>query len=98
MKAKFILLDTYNIKPEPYVVELDEHPLGEKLQAVLGETTGRKTVPNVLIQGVSIGGGDDINALHESGELRDKITEMGGSRILEVGLKENARSKRQLRY
>jgi glutaredoxin len=97
MKAKFILLDTYKINPEPYVVELDEHPLGDKLQAALAETTGRKTVPNILIQGRSIGGGDDINHLHEAGELRNTIIDMGGSRIVAVSLKAGSRQERVMR-
>lgn len=88
MKAKHILLDMYKISPAPYVVELDEHPLGEKLQSALADTTGRRTVPNILIQGKSIGGGDDVSHLHETGLLRDKIIDMGGSRIVEVTVKE----------
>jgi hypothetical protein len=41
-------------------------------------------VPNVLINGKSIGGGDDVAALDESDELISKIKEMGGKRIMEV--------------
>ncbi|KAL8976645.1 MAG: hypothetical protein Q9177_006809, partial [Variospora cf. flavescens] len=52
-KAKDILLDKYTIVPTPYVVELDEHTLGPGLQAALEKSTGRRTVPNVLINGKS---------------------------------------------
>jgi glutaredoxin len=83
-KAKHILLEKYKIVPEPYVVELDEHPLGQQLQATLAESTGRRTVPNILLMGKSIGGGDDIEELHESNKLADTIKSMGGSRIIEV--------------
>ncbi|KAF2257657.1 glutaredoxin domain-containing protein [Lojkania enalia] len=96
-KAKHILLDLYDIEPVPYVVELDEHPLGAKLQATLGDTTGRKTVPNVLILGVSIGGGDDMEELHETGLLADKIKEMGGSRITQASLRETKSEMRRKR-
>ncbi|OBT50295.1 hypothetical protein VE04_09192, partial [Pseudogymnoascus sp. 24MN13] len=71
-KAKQILLTKYLITPTPYVVELDKHPLGPALQARLATMTGRKTVPNVLVKGKSIGGGDDVVALDEMGELGEK--------------------------
>lgn len=87
MKAKTILLDKYNIVPSPFVVELDEHPLGLKLQNLLAENTDRRTVPNIMVSGRSIGGGDEISALHEEGKLIDKIRSLGDKRIMEVSLK-----------
>ena len=86
-RAKHILLDTYKIVPSPYVVELDEHPLGPQLQATLGQSTGRRTVPNILITGKSIGGGDEVAALHGSGKLLETVTTMGGKRIMEAQLR-----------
>jgi glutaredoxin len=83
-KAKHILLEKYRIAPEPYVVELDQSPIGEQLQAFLHKTTGRRTVPNILILGKSIGGGDDVQELDETDALAAKIKEIGGSRITEV--------------
>jgi len=83
-KAKHILLERYRIVPEPYVVELDINPLGEKLQALLAKSTGRRTVPNILLLGKSIGGGDDMEELDETDTLVAKIKEMGGSRITDV--------------
>ena len=74
----------YSITPSPFVVELDEHPLGAPLQAQLERSTGRGTVPNVLVNGVSIGGGDDVEAMHERGELEGKIRELAGKRIAEI--------------
>lgn len=87
-RAKHILLDLYKIVPAPYVVELDEHPLGPRLQATLGQSTGRRTVPNILITGKSVGGGDEIAALHESGKLLDTVTSMAGKRIMEAVLRD----------
>jgi len=83
-KAKHILLSSYTITPPPYVVELDLHPLGPGLQAALQKSTGRRTVPNVLINGKSIGGGDDVAALDSTGTLEAKVQELGGKRIMEV--------------
>lgn len=85
-RAKGILLEKYKIVPSPYVVELDEHKLGPGLQDALLKATGRRTVPNVLISGRSIGGGDDVAKLDEDGELIDKIKKMGGKRIMEATL------------
>lgn len=42
------------------------------------ESTGRKTVPNILVNGKSIGGSDDIAKLDSEGELTKKIKDMGG--------------------
>ena len=100
-KAKKILLEKYNIVPAPYVVEIDQETsktpasdddadsptLGQRLQAYLAESTGRKTVPNVLINGRSIGGGDDVEKLDQDGELEKKIKEMAGKRIREVSVR-----------
>ncbi|KAF2855889.1 thioredoxin-like protein [Plenodomus tracheiphilus IPT5] len=82
--AKHILLEKYKIVPEPYVVELDINPLGQQLQALLAKSTGRKTVPNILLMGKSIGGGDDMIHLDETDQLVTRIKEMGGTRITEV--------------
>ena len=83
-RAKGILLDKYIIEPAPFVVELDRHPLGAKLQARLAELTGRRTVPNTLINGVSIGGGDDVAELDSTKNLTKKIKDLGGKRIVDV--------------
>lgn len=80
-RAKGILLEKYVIEPVPFVVELDQHPLGPQIQARLGEMTGRRTVPNVMIYGKSIGGGDDIAALDNEKKLADKVRQLGGKRV-----------------
>lgn len=67
--AKELLLKKYTITPEPFVVELDLHPHGADLQKHIGSVTGRRTVPNIHIQGVSRGGCDDFRALEEQGKL-----------------------------
>ena len=87
-KAKRILLEKYSIVPAPYVVELDTHPLGRGLQTALEKSTGRRSVPNILVVGRSIGGGDDIEALDESGGLVEKVKDMAQKRIVEAKLAE----------
>ncbi|KAJ4295660.1 hypothetical protein N0V88_004362 [Collariella sp. IMI 366227] len=80
-RAKGILTEKYVIEPAPYVVELDQHPLGPKIQERLGELTGRKTVPNVMIYGTSIGGGDDVAALDREKGLIAKIESLGNGHL-----------------
>ncbi|KAL2872201.1 glutaredoxin [Aspergillus lucknowensis] len=87
-KAKAVLLDIYSITPAPFVVELDQHPLGQQLQALLGENTGRRTVPNILVNGRSIGGGDDIVALDEHDELASRLKGLGGKWLQDIKRRE----------
>lgn len=77
--------------PAPFVVELDKHPMGPQLQDTLARMTGRRTVPNVLISGKSIGGGDDVELLHSQHELINKVKSMGGKRITEAKLRDTSR-------
>jgi glutaredoxin-related protein len=39
--------------------------------------TGRSTFPNVFINGESIGGGDEVAAMEQSGQLVDLLTKAG---------------------
>ena len=62
--------------------------MGPQLQDTLTRMTGRSTVPNVLISGKSIGGGDDVEHLDNQHELIDKVRSMGGKRITEAKLRD----------
>ncbi|MCL7033619.1 hypothetical protein MKW94_010637 [Papaver nudicaule] len=53
----------------PHVIELDERDDGYDIQGALGEKVGRRTVPQVFINGKHIGGSDDTLDAYESGEL-----------------------------
>lgn len=78
---KSLLSTQYNITPEPAIVELDKHKNGAELQLYIGEISGRKTVPNLYIKGVSRGGSDDIHALHNQNTLLDNLVEWGDKSI-----------------
>ncbi|ERF73493.1 hypothetical protein EPUS_04116 [Endocarpon pusillum Z07020] len=102
-RAKSLLLDTYDIVPQPYVVELDTWTeparkgsgevrdgevveeniptMGRALQDLLAQRTGRKTVPNILVLGMSLGGADEVVKLHEEGNLAGKLKGMVGKRL-----------------
>ncbi|KAF3922429.1 Glutaredoxin-C8 [Arthrobotrys entomopaga] len=83
-KAKKLLLETYKITPAPFVIELDEHDHGSEIQDELEKMTGRRTVPNILVQGRSIGGSDDVAALEAEGQLVKKIRQYGGKNIQDM--------------
>ncbi|KAH0614501.1 uncharacterized protein H6S33_000137 [Morchella sextelata] len=85
-RAKILLLEKYNIVPAPLVVELDQHEHGAEIQAALGKQTGRRTVPNVMISGKSIGGSDDVYALEAEGTLHDTIRRMAGKRVRSIAI------------
>lgn len=44
---------------------------------VLGEITGRTTVPRVFVGGVSVGGCDDTVAANKSGKLKQLLQQAG---------------------
>lgn len=89
----------YNITPAPYVVELDQHDLGSGIQDALQKSTGRRTVPNVLINGKSIGGGDDIASLHQTGKIIETIKSMAGKRIMSISSKsDDSQRKAEVKF
>ncbi|KAH7861994.1 hypothetical protein Vadar_033494 [Vaccinium darrowii] len=53
----------------PHVVELDERDDGWNIQDALSEIVGRRTVPQVFINGKHLGGSDDTVEAFESGQL-----------------------------
>lgn len=81
------MIDKWDIVPKPFVVELDLHPTGAFLQTKLGQMTGRKTVPNVLVYGKSIGGGDDIAELDSTSQLVPKLQGMIGKKLQKIVLR-----------
>lgn len=53
----------------PYVVELDLRDDGGEIQQALSSLVGRRTVPQVFIDGKHIGGSDDTLEAYQSGQL-----------------------------
>ncbi|KAE8724690.1 Glutaredoxin-C4 [Hibiscus syriacus] len=53
----------------PFVVELDERDDGWSIQDAMSEIVGRRTVPQVFINGKQLGGSDDTVEAYEIGEL-----------------------------
>ncbi|CAN6669696.1 hypothetical protein TRVA0_042S00254 [Trichomonascus vanleenenianus] len=79
--VKDLLLSEYQITPKPWVVELDMHPHGREFQDYIGQITGRTTVPNVHVKGLSRGGGDEFRELDKSGQLATVMQTWAGSSV-----------------
>ncbi|KAH3900939.1 related to Monothiol glutaredoxin-7 [Saccharomycodes ludwigii] len=71
----------YIFDPKPQIIELDLVEHGSELQEVVGKLTGRTTVPNLIINGISRGGNDEIQLLEKEGGLFDKLKEWGGVEV-----------------
>lgn len=78
---KNLLSLEYEITPSPTIVELDIHKNGRELQDYIAEVSGRKTVPNLFVNGVSRGGSDDMKALHSADELLGSLKTWGGKGV-----------------
>ncbi|KAG1326896.1 glutaredoxin-C8 [Cocos nucifera] len=61
------------LNKEPYVVELDQREDGWDVQDALSEIVGRRTVPQVFINGKHIGGSDDTIEAYETGRLAELL-------------------------
>ncbi|KAE9408650.1 thioredoxin-like protein [Gymnopus androsaceus JB14] len=71
------LLETYQLSPPPKIIEVDLREDAPQLKAILTRLTRRSTFPNVLLRGKSIGGSDDVHALHSGNALRAMFEDAG---------------------
>ena len=74
--------------PKPHDDDNDEAApaptLGRKLQDLLITLTGRRTVPNIMINAQSLGGSDDLAHMDAEGTLEEQIKKLGGKRIVSI--------------
>ncbi|KAI8616724.1 glutaredoxin, partial [Chytriomyces sp. MP71] len=54
-------------------MELDLRHDGADIQDYLEEKTGQRTVPNIFLQQIHVGGCDALNRLDADGKLRDML-------------------------
>mmetsp|Transcript_34225 Transcript_34225/g.59892 ORF Transcript_34225/g.59892 Transcript_34225/m.59892 type:complete len:105 (-) Transcript_34225:1752-2066(-) len=59
------------------ICELDQIPNGDEVQAALQSITGQKSVPNIFIGGVHVGGNSDFQEKLSSGEVRNLLGNAG---------------------
>ncbi|XP_031388644.1 glutaredoxin-C3 isoform X2 [Punica granatum] len=68
MRAKLIFSE---LREQPHVVELDLREDGSEIQRALLDLTGRRTVPQVFVNGKLVGGSD---AAFMSGQLQKLLS------------------------
>jgi glutaredoxin len=71
--ARRLLLEQIGVNV--HLIQLDVHPLGKEMQKSIANKTKHKTVPAIYINGEFLGGFEDVNALHDSGELEKHLTQ-----------------------
>lgn len=50
---------------------------GDLIKVILTRLTKHSTFPNIILRGRSIGGADDLQALHDAGKLEELLEENG---------------------
>ncbi|KAJ6538880.1 thioredoxin-like protein [Mycena vulgaris] len=74
------LLATYDLSPPPKIIEVDLRDDATEVKHVLTRLTHHSTFPNIVIRGKSVGGSDQLQALHGDKSLR-RILESAGMAI-----------------
>ncbi|KAF9307369.1 hypothetical protein BGZ74_005809 [Mortierella antarctica] len=70
------LLKSYT--PDLHILEVDHESEGAAIKDVLIKIThGHKTFPSIFLQGVSIGGWDNLEAMDKNNELKPRLEAMG---------------------
>lgn len=71
--GKLLLLIILIIRNQRHLFLLLEDAYDVKL--ILKEISGRDTFPNTFLNGITLGGSDDIEKLHETGQLQALLNE-----------------------
>ncbi|KAI8364237.1 thioredoxin-like protein [Blakeslea trispora] len=69
------LLNSFNLKEPLTVVEVDLRDDDYEVKMVLKEISGRDTFPNVFLNGKTIGGSDDLEALNQADQLEALLSQ-----------------------
>ncbi|KAL9711510.1 hypothetical protein Ac2012v2_004580 [Leucoagaricus gongylophorus] len=69
------LLASYELQPQVKVIEVDLRDDSAALKVILTRLTQHSTFPNVLLHGKSLGGWDELRALHSSNSLTTVLAE-----------------------
>ncbi|XP_059623547.1 glutaredoxin-C3 [Cornus florida] len=70
LRAKRVFSELHE---QPFVVELDLRDDGYQIQNVLLDLVGRRTVPQVFVNGKHIGGSDDLKTAVQNGSLHNLL-------------------------
>ncbi|KAF8197884.1 thioredoxin-like protein [Pholiota molesta] len=77
-RAKDLLKD-YELQPPPKIIEVDMRDDGNMIKHLLTRLTNHSTFPNILLRGKSIGGSDNLQALHANKSLKKLLEEAGAT-------------------
>merc|ERR1712107_642429 len=66
-----------DIGAKAHILELDQIPEGGALQNEFASSFGQRTVPAVFLSGKLLGGNDNVQALHRSGDLEPALKAAG---------------------
>ena len=67
------LLNTYNIKPQ--IIEINKSEQSHFIGNELKNLTNQKTVPNIFLFGLHIGGYNELKELHNNNKLKQIIND-----------------------
>jgi len=71
------LIQTYALDPPPRIIEVDLREDGDLLKVILTRLTKHSTFPNIILRGRSLGGADNLQALHNEGTLKELFEDNG---------------------
>jgi len=75
------LIDSFNLRPTPIVIDINERPDVDTLEPVLQRLTGSPSFPILLVDGVvvDVSTSDRIQELTKSGTLKKLVSEAGAT-------------------
>jgi glutaredoxin len=73
------LIDAFNLRPTPIIIDINERPDIDALEPVLQRLTGSSSFPILLVDGspINVSTSDRVQELSESGTLQILVTEAG---------------------
>ena len=73
------LIDSFNLRPTPIAIDINERVDVETLEPILHRLTGSSSFPILLVRGVpiNVSTSDRVRELDESGTLRKLVSEAG---------------------
>ena len=75
------LIDSFNLRPTPIVIDINERVDVDTLEPVLHRLTGSPSFPILLVHGVliDVSTADRVRELNESGTLKKLVSEAGAT-------------------
>ena len=75
------VIDSFNLRPTPVVIDINERVDVDTLEPVLHRLTGSPSFPVLLVRGVliDVSTADRVRELNESGTLKKLVSEAGAT-------------------